>query len=105
MLAKADAELAAIPALTKESLGYAYERAGRVDPAIEAYTAIKESQVEGWEPQQAWLNLQYRLAALHARRGERDKAVALLDRLLDQWQNADPNLPLLIATRKLRGNL
>ena len=105
VLAKADAELGAIPALTKESLGYAYERAGRLDPAIEAYTAIKENQVEGWEPQQAWLNLQYRLAALHAKRGERDKAAALLDRLLDRWQNADPNLPLLIAAKKLRGNL
>ena len=69
------------------------------------YTAIKENQVEGWEPQQAWLNLQYRLAALHARRGERDKAVALLDRLLDQWENADPGLPLLSAAKKLRSSL
>jgi eukaryotic-like serine/threonine-protein kinase len=105
ILLKADAELDASPVLTKESLGYAYDRSGRIDLAIETYEQIPAHQAVGWEPQHAWFDAQYRLAQLYVKRGERDKAAARLDRLLQLWVDADPALPLFVAARRLRNSL
>jgi tetratricopeptide (TPR) repeat protein len=105
VLSKADAELDASPALTKDSLGYAYGRTGRDELSIRAYEGIADHEASGWEPQHAWFSVQYRLAELYAKRGERDKAADRLDRMLALWANGDASLPLLTAARKLRGSL
>ncbi len=105
VFAKTDAELESVPAVTKDFLGHAYSRAGRNEMAIRAYEDVDIDEASGWEPQQSWFGVQYRLAELYAKRGERDKAAARLDQLLALWNKADDSLPLLIAARKLRGSL
>lgn len=45
------------------------------------------------------------LARLRAGRGDRDGAKAALDRLLEEWQGADPADPLLGEARALRGTI
>jgi tetratricopeptide (TPR) repeat protein len=94
-----------LPALAQTSLGHAFERAGQRDDAIRAYEAFDEHNALSWEPQQSWLQSRYQLASLYRQRGDRDKAVAVLDRLLELWREADPDLPLLGAARKLRQEL
>jgi cytochrome c-type biogenesis protein CcmH/NrfG len=48
-----------------------------------------------WEPQQRWLEARYTLSSDYAARGDKQKARATLEKLLDLWKDADPNLPLL----------
>jgi cytochrome c-type biogenesis protein CcmH/NrfG len=48
-----------------------------------------------WEPQQRWLEARYTLASDYAARGDRQKARVMLEKLLNLWKDADPNLPLL----------
>jgi tetratricopeptide (TPR) repeat protein len=105
LLSKVDAEVDAEPMETRASLGYAYDRAGRDEMTVRTYEAIGDWDAAGWEFQHGWFSQQLRLAELYAKRGERAKAVAGLDRILALWRNGDPSLPLLIAARKLRGTL
>ncbi len=104
-LTSADLQLGALPELTKESLAHAHERAGNVEAAIGAYEQFLQEYMLGWEPQQAWLGAHYTLARLYAKRGEADKARARLDTLLALWHDADPDLPVLQAARRLRRDL
>jgi tetratricopeptide (TPR) repeat protein len=61
-------------------------------------------------PSGPWRGLGYaqslhRAAISHERRGEADKAVEKLDRLLARWRRADPDLPLLAEAKAMRARL
>jgi len=53
----------------------------------------------------AWPRSLFLLAEAHERLGERQEALATIDRLLDLWKNADEGAPLLAESRKLRARL
>jgi hypothetical protein len=44
-------------------------------------------------------------AQAHERLGEREKAIATVDRLLAAWKRADPDLPRLAEAKALRARL
>ena len=104
MLLKADAELAALPGLTKESLGYAYERAGRVDLAIEL-PAISESDVAGWEPQQHGSTSSIGWPRCTPVGASATRRWCCSIDCSTSGRTPIFRFPLLIAARKLRGNL
>jgi eukaryotic-like serine/threonine-protein kinase len=104
-LTAAEQEAGSTLQLVRLSLAHAHERAGNVDAAVAAHNEVLREAALGWEPQQAWLGAHYQVARLHKQRNEHDKALARLDALLALWQEADPDLPLLQAARRLRGEL
>lgn len=84
-------------AQTKEALARAHAAAGNLDESIRWYRGLIENQPQplGWEPQQDWLAAHYRLAKIYAARGDKDKAAALLSKLLTLWKEADADVPVL----------
>ncbi|MGQ0734126.1 MAG: tetratricopeptide repeat protein [Acidobacteriota bacterium] len=100
------ADLASSTPMTLEGLAHAHQVAGRADEAFRAYERLGASHDWlGWEPQQAWSVAQVRLAELSARRGDRVRALTLLDAFLARWQHADADLPLIVEARRLSGSL
>jgi DNA-binding winged helix-turn-helix (wHTH) protein/tetratricopeptide (TPR) repeat protein len=92
--------------LVVESLARAYEMAGAPEQAIAAYEKfISMPNHLGWEPQRCWLEAHIALARLYSTRGQKQKAVALLDQFLALWKEADSAAPLLLDARRLRASL
>ncbi len=94
-------------ALTIESLAHAYRVAGDTAAAIAHYEKLvsKEEASLGYEPQQDWLGAHYILAKLYQSQAQKDKAAKLVDKLLQLWKEADPDLPLLKDLTKLKTEL
>jgi tetratricopeptide (TPR) repeat protein len=91
-------------AMTTGGLARAYEIAGNTDQAVvwyELFLGSAEPNV-GWEPQQDWLAAHYRLARIYFVKGDKSKASAQLNPLLDAWKDADPGLPLLKDALRLK---
>jgi DNA-binding winged helix-turn-helix (wHTH) protein/tetratricopeptide (TPR) repeat protein len=84
-------------AFSSEAIARAYQKTGDADKAIAAYEKMFSSndRALSWEPQQRWLEARYTLASDYAARGDRQKARVMLEKLLNLWKDADPNLPLL----------
>ena len=93
--------------LTIESLARAYRLTGDAAAAITHYQQLvsQDEASVGWEPQQEWLVSYYHLAKLHQGQGQKDKAQPLVDRLLQLWKDADPDLPLLKDLVRLNAEL
>ena len=94
-------------AFTVESLAHAYETAGNTEQAIRLYETFltMPDMPLGWEPQQSWIAAHYHLAKAYLSRGERAKAGELIEVVLNLWKEADPGLPLLHQTLRLREEL
>jgi tetratricopeptide (TPR) repeat protein len=87
--------------MSVEAIAHAYQQFGELDEAIAAFEkmlGLTELPL-GWEPQQRWLEARYTLAVDYSARGEKQKARKTLEPLLNLWENADPNLPLLKQAR------
>jgi eukaryotic-like serine/threonine-protein kinase len=84
-------------AFSSEAVAHAYQQSGDVDKAIPAYEKMFGSNDRSlsWEPQQRWLEARYTLSSDYAARGDKQKARETLEKLLNLWKDADPNLPLL----------
>jgi tetratricopeptide (TPR) repeat protein len=93
--------------LTQESLARAARLGGDTNNATTAYEALlaMNDRSLGWEPQQSWLEGHYWLAGLYGQRGDTVKARTVLDALLQQWKDADTDLPLLKSASYLRTRL
>ncbi len=92
---------------TLASLANACDRAGDTKQAIESYGKLiaQASSALGWEPQQAWITAQVRLAEIYSSMGDNARAAASLDSLSRQWANADRDLPLAKRMALLRGRI
>ncbi|MBI5066792.1 MAG: protein kinase [Deltaproteobacteria bacterium] len=75
--------------------------------AIAAADRFEASRYYALVPWRGWglARLQVRKAEAQARLGDRAAALATVDRLLDRWKQADPDLPLLAEARALRRRL
>jgi class 3 adenylate cyclase/tetratricopeptide (TPR) repeat protein/tRNA A-37 threonylcarbamoyl transferase component Bud32 len=93
--------------LTIESLARAYRVTGDNGAAIAQYEQLiaQDEGSVGWEPQQEWLMSHYHLAKLYQAVGQKDKARPLVDRLLQLWKEADPDLPPLKDFVRLKTEL
>jgi class 3 adenylate cyclase/tetratricopeptide (TPR) repeat protein/tRNA A-37 threonylcarbamoyl transferase component Bud32 len=93
--------------LTIESLARAYRVTGDNGAAIAQYEQLvsQDEGSVGWEPQQEWLMSHFVLAKLYESVGQKDKAKSLVDRLLQLWKDADPDLPLLKDVQRLKTEL
>jgi eukaryotic-like serine/threonine-protein kinase len=87
--------------LSIEALAHAYQQSGEIDEAIATYEKMLglPDLPLGWEPQQRWLEARYTLAVDYASRGNKQKARETLATFLNLWKDADPGLPILIATK------
>ncbi len=96
-----------IRSFTIESLARAYRLAGDASASIAQYEQLldRENKSLGFETQQDWLGAHYHLARLYQSQGQKEKAQRLVDKLLQLWSEADPELPLLRDTRRLRAEL
>ncbi len=81
--------------LTAESSAFVYRIANDRDKAIAAYETFIRMPNLGWELQQEWLDAHYWLASLYQQHGEKERAIALLEKLLMLWKEADPDVPIL----------
>jgi tetratricopeptide (TPR) repeat protein len=94
--------------LTRESLAHIYQEMGERDEAMTWYRGFAESigsDALGWEPQQEIFEAYYRLASDYQQKGDRGSALNVLNRMLDRWRDADPDLPLLGDAIRLRAQL
>jgi tetratricopeptide (TPR) repeat protein len=83
--------------ISVEALAHAYQQSRDIDEAIESYAGMfgGVERSLGWEPQQRWVEARYTLAAHYSSRGGKQNAHETLETLLNQWKDADPDLPLL----------
>jgi len=90
-----------------DGLARAYQNAGNMKQAISEYESFIASPQNSllWEPQQLWIAAHYTLAADYLEMGNRAKAKAVLEPLLELWKDADPDLPLLKESISLNERL
>ncbi len=79
-----------------EALASAYQQAGKTDDAVTWYEKLMglQNRAIGWETQQLWLAAHVTLAADYLAKGEREKAKQTVERFLELWKDADPDLRL-----------
>lgn len=77
----------------EDCLANAYLELGRLDEAIAEYERILKLNPN-------YPLVQYHLAQAYARKGQPDQARALYERFLQVWQNADADVPELIAAKR-----
>ena len=94
-------------ALSTEALAHAYQQAGQIDQAVATFQKMLSSPGGSlsWEPQQRWLVARYTLATDYSSRGDNQKARDTLSTLLTLWNNADPDLPTLVAAKSAYAKL
>lgn len=94
-------------AFTVEALARAYQQAGKMDDAIAWYEKLlgQQNRAISWETQQLWLVAHVTLASDYLAKGDRQKTKQTLDRLLDLWKDADPDLPLRKKALDLRARI
>ncbi len=85
-------------------LGRAYDNAGQADSAIAVYERYTgKPYVYRMFPDAIWLGrTYYRLAELYEERGERAKAAENYTKLVQLWQDADPELRTKVLDAKAR---
>lgn len=94
--------------LTRESLGYIYQKMGKLDEAVlwqQQFVHGRGSHAVGWEPQQKLFETEYTLARDYQQKGDLADARAEAKWFLDQWSEADPGLPLLRNVQRLQSEL
>jgi DNA-binding winged helix-turn-helix (wHTH) protein/tetratricopeptide (TPR) repeat protein len=85
-----------IISISVEAVARAYEKAGKTDEAISWYEKLFTKtgcRLVSWEPQQRCVEARLALASDFLARGEKQKAENALAPLLNDWKDADPNLP------------
>ena len=81
---------------TLSSLADAYYYSGELDKAISVYSDIIGTHYSlGWEGQQCCLEAFYKLGMILEEKGEKEEAGKYYSRLLDLWENADNDIPIL----------
>jgi len=85
-------------------LGRAYDNAGQADSAIAVYERYAaRPYIHRMFPDAIWLGrTYYRLGELYEERGERAKAADTYTRLVQLWQDADPELRAKVVDAKAR---
>ncbi len=94
--------------LTRESLGFIYQKMGKTDEAVEwerQFLNGRSSDALGWEPQQQLFEAEYALASDYEKKGDLTDARTEIGDLLGQWNHADPELALLKQAQQLKGQL
>jgi DNA-binding winged helix-turn-helix (wHTH) protein/tetratricopeptide (TPR) repeat protein len=90
-----------------ELLARALMAAGQVPRAIETYEGLINSKVLvlGWEAQLTYPDSHLMLARLYQQRGDTEKALRVIDKLLRLWSQADATAVLLLEARQLKAAL
>jgi DNA-binding winged helix-turn-helix (wHTH) protein/Tfp pilus assembly protein PilF len=101
----ADADFGSAAVFTRESLAHLYQTLGNRDEAIAWYEQFVKGGSPGWEPQRYLPDAYYTLAEDYQQKGDRANALRCVSALLDEWKDADANLPLLQSARRLRDEL
>ena len=83
-----------------ESLAHAYALSGQTDKAIAKYQEFLEQRTLGSEWQEAWLLAHIEIGKLYERKGQPGEAATYCQRLLDNWKDADQDLPPLLDARR-----
>jgi DNA-binding winged helix-turn-helix (wHTH) protein/Tfp pilus assembly protein PilF len=90
---------------TREALAHLYQNLGNRDEAIAWYELFVKQGAPGWEPQRYLPEAYYALAKDYQQKRDRANALRCVSALLDQWNGADANLPLLQNAHLLRDDL
>ena len=81
-----------------EALGRAYETAGQLDSAVALYERYLSTPwlFRANQDNVHLVSVLRRVAALHERLGDREQAIAHLDRIVELWERADPELQHIV---------
>lgn len=89
--------------LSSEALADAYQQAGKINSAIDAYERfVSDTHSLLWEPQQRWLAAHVTLTEDYIARGnagDAERARQVIGAFINVWKAADANLPLLKQAR------
>jgi len=78
----------------EDCLANAYLELGRLDEAIVEYERVLRLNPN-------YPRVHYHLAQIYERKGELDRARASYERFLQEWKNADPEVPEIVTARKM----
>lgn len=92
----------AVVQVTQEALAHLYQEMGNRDAAIMWYGKFANHGAPGWEPMRYWPEAEYMLADDYLQKRDRANAIRWASELLNHWQNADSDLPLLRKALLLR---
>ena len=73
---------------------------GRVDEALEELMRIVADRLIGSEGQEEWIRAHYDLGRLYQAQGDTALALDAYGRFLEIWNEADPDIPLVVDTRR-----
>ncbi|HEX3985960.1 MAG TPA: winged helix-turn-helix domain-containing protein [Acidobacteriaceae bacterium] len=94
--------------LMRESLGYIYQKMGKLDEAMEweqQFVSGRGSDALGWEPQQRLVEARFALARDYQKKGDPTAARAELAELMGHWDHTDPEVALVREARQLSSQL
>jgi len=89
--------------LDQDVVPRAYEKMGSIDKAIEAYRKLITFDPKSQDRRMHNPVYHYRLAKLYDAKGLKDQAAAEYRKLLEDWKDADPNIPELVDAKKRLG--
>jgi tetratricopeptide (TPR) repeat protein len=85
----------------EDCLALAYFKSGNVDKAIEKYREfIQKKDALGHEAQEPWILAHYQLGILYEKKGDQAEAVKALERFLEIWKDADPDIPEVVDAKR-----
>lgn len=73
---------------------------GQVDEAIDELTRIVTNRQIGHEGQEEWIRAHYDLGRLYQAKGDTALALDAYGRFLEIWNEADPDIPLVVDARR-----
>jgi len=86
---------------TLSSLADYYYNTGKLEKAIPVYEEVIGPEYSlGWEAQQCCVEAFYKLARIYEEMGNSEQASKYYSNLLDLWENADQDIPILIDSEE-----
>ncbi len=79
-----------------ESLAYGYLVHRDLEKALDKYMLLVSRKNLGWEAQDYWIHAHYQLGKIYEETGKIDKSMQYYETLIDIWQEADNDLPVLL---------
>ena len=84
----------------RTGLAAALVELGRIEEAIQELMRVANDRIIGNEQQEEWIRAHYDLGLLYQAKGDTARALDAYGRFLEIWNEADPDIPLVVDARR-----